>query len=164
MEGTAAPEHQSKLGLKAFEEHGPVQYPKMPVVKPHPEALSALVRLGAGQLDSAEAMQHIGYFVHSYLHQYSAAPHGSLVGAMMSRALFPELAEQVPLEALGEQWDKYRDVPFDGVGTEAGVGTFAIACAAASDDPNVEAGSKRLWEEKLKTVLPPPPELEDSGE
>ena len=72
MQGTPAPEHQSKLGLAEFQDSGPTQYPAMPDVKAHPQAFQALKRLGEGSLDTSEASQHIGYFVHSYLHQYAA--------------------------------------------------------------------------------------------
>ena len=163
MQGTPAPEHQSKLGLAEFTDGGPALYPPLPDVKAHPQALDALRRLAAGQLDTAEAMQHIAYFVHSYLHQYAASSHGSMIGALMCRALFPAVAAQSSLDEMREQWERMRQLPFDGLATESGAATFAIAAAAASSDPNIEKGKERLWEEKLKAILPPPPEVREES-
>jgi hypothetical protein len=154
IEGRPAPEHQSKLELKEFEDAGPAIYPPLPAVRPHPEALDALARLGAGTLGVGEAFILIGQIAYPYCHQYSSGAHGSLVGALMCRALFPKLAEEVPTETIVAQWDALRYVAFDGLAVEAAIGTFAMGCASASDDPNVDSGAQKLWDEKLKSILP----------
>ena len=156
IDGTTAPDHQSKLELKEFEDQGPALYPPMPAVQPHPEALLALTRLGAGQSNAAEAFFEISRFARLYFHQYASDPHGSIVGALMCRALFPRLADGVSLDTIAKQWDELRHVPYDGIAAEAAVGMFSMGCAAASEDLNVRQGCERLWAEKLKAILPPP--------
>jgi hypothetical protein len=128
----------------------------MPEVKAHPEALGYLAMLGAGRLDAVEAMQHISYYVYRYHHIYISGPHGSVIGAMMCRALFPDLANATPIEELKTHWESLRYAPFDGLFSEAGVASFVTACASASTDPNIERGCRILWEQRLRKFLPPP--------
>lgn len=156
IEGGSAPEHQSKLDLKPFEDRGPAHFPPLPDVKAHPDCLESLGRLGAGTVDVAYVMQVIGYHAFPYLHLYASSAHGSLVGALMCRALFPKLAREVPLDRAAKKWDELRNLPFDGLATEAAVATFAKACAEVSADPNVKAGWQKLWEQHLHRVLPSP--------
>jgi hypothetical protein len=154
IDGRPAAEHQSKLELKEFEDTGPAVYPPLPAVHPHPEALDALARLGTGQVGVGEVLFLIGKVAYPYVHQYASGAHGSLLGALLCRALFPELEKEMPTENIARQWDTLRYIAFDGLAVEAAVGTFAMGCAAASDDPNVAEGTKRLWDQKLKSILP----------
>ena len=157
-DGKVAPGHQSKLDLKEFEDRGPASYPPLPVVLPYPEALEVLKRLGTRHLTPAEAFFQIADYARPYLHQYASEPHGSIVGALLCRALFPRLAEGILLETIAKQWDDLRQVPYDGIAVEAAVAMFAMGSAAASDDAKIKRGCEWLWNDKLKAVLPPPPD------
>jgi hypothetical protein len=160
VDGPQAREHQSKLDLHEFEiakeAIQAADYPPLPNVRAHQEALDALINLGSGHITPEAAFAFLSDVVRPYLPWYPAAPHGSLVGALLCRALFPQIAAQVPTAALEQQWETLRTAQYDGLAIEAAVGTFAVACAAASDDPQVEAGRHKLWEHKLRAVLPPP--------
>lgn len=157
IEGTPAPEHQSKLGLKEFTDKGPATYPPLPQVEAHPEAMATLVEVAMGRVTPVDGVQHISYFAHKYTHPYAAGPHGSIVGALMCRALFPWMGQEVSDEAIAGQWASQRHAPFDGLFLEAAAGTFALGCATASQDPNVRLGCRKLWDERLRFILPPPP-------
>lgn len=153
-EGRVAPEHQSKLELKSFEDRGPAVYPPLPEMKAHPECLEALAALGAGRVDFAQAAQHIRYYSHPYIHLFATSSHGQIVGRLMCRALFPKLKQEMPLEEYARQWDALRHEPFDGLAGEAAIAAFADACAQQSVDPHVKAGQRLLWE-RLQIVLAP---------
>jgi len=156
--GPQAREHQSKLDLREFEveksDIHPADYPPLPRVRAHQEALDALKNLGSGHITPEAAFAFLSDVVRPYLPWYPAAPHGRLVGTLLCRALFPKTAAQVPMSALEQQWETLRNAPSDGLAIEAAVGTFAVTCAAASDDPSVEAGRQKLWEYKLRTTRP----------
>jgi hypothetical protein len=165
LEGARAREHQSKLDLREFEveqsEIKPAEYPPLPQVRVHQEALDALKNLGSGHIGVEEAFVFLTGVIRPYLPYYPAGAHGSMVGALLCRALFPHVARQVPPEALQQQWDKLRGLPYDGIAMEAAIGTFAIACAVASDDARLQSARHKLWEQKLKAVLPPPEGMEE---
>jgi hypothetical protein len=156
LEGGVAPEHQSKLELKPFDDRGPALFPPLPDVKAHPDCLEGLALLGAGKVDVAYSMQQITFHAFQYLHLYASSAHGSVVGALMCRALFPTLAREVPLERVAQKWDELRHAPFDGLANEAAVAAFAKSCAEASADPNVKAAWHKLWDQQLGNVLPSP--------
>ena len=160
IEGTPAPEHQSKIGIKEFEDRGPAIYPPLPQVKSHPECLEALANVGAGKLDAAQFLQHVGYYSFPYVHLYAAAAHGRIIGRLMCRALFPKLAREQSLEPFAAEWDRLRHEPFDGLAAEAAAAAFADACADESADPNVKLAKAKLWNERFQKTFSP---SEDSG-
>jgi hypothetical protein len=165
IEGTPAPEHQSKLGIKEFEDRGPAVYPPLPLVKAHPECLEALANVGAGRLDPAQFAQHVTYYSFPYVHLFAASAHGRIIGKLMCRALFPKLAREQPLEAFAMEWDQLRHEPFDGRAAEATASAFADACADESADQNVKAGRSRLSEQRVqKTLAAPAPLGNDSDQ
>lgn len=153
IEGSAAPEHQSKLELKQFEDRGPAVYPPLPEVKAHPDCLDILAALGGGTTEVPQVMQHIAYYCFPYIHLYATAAHGRIIGALMCRALFPKLAREQSLDDFSQQWDQLRHEPFDGLASEATIAAFAEACASESADPNVKEGRRKLWEQRLKKLL-----------
>jgi hypothetical protein len=161
IEGDSAPEHQSKLTLKPFEDRGPSIYPPLPQVKQHPECLDILAALGAGTSDVQQVMQHITYYAFPYTHIYATAAHGRIIGKLMCRALFPKVAREMPLDDLARQWEALRHEPFDGLAAEAAIASFADACAEESADPNVKAGRRILWEQRLQKVLLPPTDADE---
>lgn len=163
IEGSTAPEHQSKLELKAFEDRGPAVYPPLPEVKAHPECLEMLSSLGARKVDVPQVVQHIAYYSFSSLHLYATAAHGRIVGKLMCRALFPKLARELPLEPLAREWESLRHEPFDGLATEATIAAFADACVEESTDPHVKDGRRILWEQRLEKLLTPPTERGEEG-
>lgn len=154
IEGSVAPEHQSKLELKSFEDHGPAVYPPLPEVKAHPECLEMIAALGAGRVDVAQVMQHIAYYAFPYIHLYSSSSHGRIIGKLMCRTLFPKLKHDLPLEPIARQWEALRHESFDGLAMEATIAAFADASAEQSADPNVQTGRRMLWE-RLQRVLTP---------
>jgi len=156
IEGKAAPEHQSKLELKQFEDCGPAVYSPLPEVKSHPDCLDIIASLGAGQVGVAQVMQHLAYYSYPYIQIYASAAHGRIIGTLMCRALFPKLAREQSLESFAREWEQLRHAPFDGLASEATIAAFADACAAESADPNVKEGRRKLWEERLQKVLAAP--------
>lgn len=161
IEGDSAPEHQSKLALRRFEDRGPSVYPPLPEVKPQADCVDAVAALGAGRAEVSQVIQHITYYAFPYIHMFAASAHGRIIGKLMCRALFPKLARELPLEELSKQWDALRHEPFDGLAAEAAIASFADACANESADPNVKGGRRILWEQRLGKVLLPPVDADD---
>ena len=68
----------------------------------------------------------------------------------MCGALFPEVAAQTSMDEMRRQWDELRNVPFDGIAMDAGVGTslrlraVALATIQRSKKESRDCGRKSL--------------------
>ena len=103
-----------------------------------------------------EAFAFLAGVIQPYLPHYPAAAHGSLVVAPAQPGAFPHVGRPMEPGAIERKWEQLRTSPPDSIAIEAAIATFAITCAAASDDPRLQAARQILWDQKLRAVLPPP--------
>ena len=127
IEGTVAPEHQSKLELKSFEDRGPAIYPPLPDIKAHGECLEIISALGAESGCRAGDSAHHLFCVPIYSPVRHGGPWPDHRQADVP-GVFPKLKHELPLEPFAREWDALRDEPYDGLANEATIAAFADAC------------------------------------
>jgi hypothetical protein len=112
--------------------------------------------VGNGKLTTDDALARLRAVIAPYLWPAASQRHGKLVAELLAPPLLYKSSDGGRAAELGREWQALRDRPPSELAVDRGVWMLS-ALAEICGDADISRGARRLWEEKLESIIGRPP-------